>query len=54
MTPTTGSTPGHKVQSFQGAAPTLRGSIEAPELPVERWVDIDINVAISKAAARLG
>jgi hypothetical protein len=27
--------------------------LEASELPVERWVDIDVNDAIAKAAARL-
>lgn len=46
--------PLHMLQSFQAAARRSEERIEAPELPVERWVDIDINVAISKAAARLG
>ncbi len=46
--------PLHMLQSFQAPAQRCEERIEAPELPVERGVDIDINVAISKAAARLG
>jgi hypothetical protein len=45
--------PWYKDRSFQAAARRSEERLEASELPVERWVDIDVNDAIAKAAARL-
>jgi hypothetical protein len=45
--------PWYKDRSFQEAARRSEERLEASELPLERWVDIDVNDAIAKAAARL-
>ena len=42
-----------KDRSFQEAARRSEERLEASQLPVERCVDIDVNNALAKAAARL-
>jgi hypothetical protein len=46
--------PWYKDRTFQTAVRRSEEGLEASELPVDRWVDINVDDAIRKAAAHLG
>jgi len=45
--------PWSKDRTFQAAVRRTEENLEASEVPIDRWIDIDVNDAINKAAARL-